>query len=66
MTDIQKRLERKAIPDPKVGIIIQTTTGWEASYTGHETKPFATEQEARQYLSNRFSQPPGEFRSPLL
>ena len=52
MTDIQKRLERlrKAIPDPKVGIIIQTTTGWEASYTGHETKSFATEQEAQQYL----------------
>ena len=53
MTDIQKRLEklRKAIPDPKGGIIIQTTTGWEASYTGHEAKPFASVQEARQYLS---------------
>lgn len=53
MTDIQKRLEklRKAIPDPKVGIIIQTSGGWEASHTGHETKSFPTEQEARQYLS---------------
>lgn len=53
MTDIQKRLEklRKAIPDPKVGIIIQTPSGWEASYAGHKTKPFITEQEARQYLS---------------
>lgn len=53
MTDIQKRLEklRKAIPDPKVGIIIQTSSGWDASYTGHETRPFETGQEARQYLS---------------
>lgn len=53
MTDIQRRLERlrKAIPDPKVGIIIQTPNGWEASCTGHETRPFETEQEARQYLS---------------
>lgn len=53
MTDIQKRLEklRKTIPDPKVGIIIQTSSGWEASHTGHETKSFSTEQEARQYLS---------------
>lgn len=53
MTDIQRRLERlrKAIPDPKVGIIIQTSSGWEASYTGHETRSFETEQKARQYLS---------------
>lgn len=53
MTDIQKRLERlrKAIPDPKVGIIIQTSSGLEASYTGYETRPFDTEQEARQYLN---------------
>lgn len=53
MTDIQRRLERlrKAIPDPKVGIIIQTPNGWEANFTGHETKQFTTEQDARQYLN---------------
>ena len=53
MTDIQKRLERlrKAIPDPNVGIIIQTSSGWEANYTGHEKRNFTTEQEARQYLN---------------
>lgn len=53
MTDIQKRLEklRKAIPNPKVGIIIQTSSGREANYTGHETRPFETEREAKQYLS---------------
>lgn len=53
MTDVQKRLEklRRAIPDPKVGIIIQTSSGWEASHTGHEARPFETEREARQYLS---------------
>lgn len=53
MTDVQKRLEklRKAIPDPKVGIIIQTPNGWEANFAGHESKSFSTEQEARQYLN---------------
>lgn len=53
MTDVQKRLEklRRAIPDPKVGIIIQTSSGWEASHTGHEARSFETEREARQYLS---------------
>lgn len=53
MTDIQKRIEklRKAILDPKAGIIIQTSDGWEASYIGHETRQFSTEQDARQYLS---------------
>lgn len=53
MTDVQKRLEklRRAIPDPKVGIIIQTSSGCEASYTGHEVRPFETEKEARQYLN---------------